>query len=202
MLFNHFIILSKSHRSLVFHTPFLQHRDSICQQVVCSFVHYFVHPCILPVTKCTIMCSEEEDGPRSANFRRHGCWKDTFACQFSSKSSTSLTFNFKVKDSNQIHWQVHTWNQHELCVSVRACVRAGVCAWVRACMSACVRVYVFIRLNSTLVVLTKTVWDKSVIFSTLCRPLNRHPVTYLSTFSHDIDLVFEGQILILTNWID
>ena len=41
------------------------------------------------------------------------CWQDTFASQIASKSSTFLTFIFKVKDSNRIHWPVHTWNTFE-----------------------------------------------------------------------------------------
>ena len=37
------------------------------------------------------------------------CWQDDFVFQFSFKSSTSLTFNFKVKYSNRIRWEDHTW---------------------------------------------------------------------------------------------
>ena len=35
------------------------------------------------------------------------CWQGTFTCQFSSKSSTSLTFIFKFKYLNRIHRQVN-----------------------------------------------------------------------------------------------
>ena len=37
------------------------------------------------------------------------CWQDDFVFQFSFKSSTSLIFNFKVKYSNRVRWEDHTW---------------------------------------------------------------------------------------------
>ena len=61
-----------------------------------------------------IMYCEQTVGPRSVSFCTQAYWQYTFSSQFSSKSPTSLNFNFKVKDSNPIHWQVHTWNQHEM----------------------------------------------------------------------------------------
>ena len=33
----------------------------------------------------------------------------SFVCQFSYKLSTSLTFIFKIKDSNKVHCEIHTW---------------------------------------------------------------------------------------------
>ena len=48
-------------------------------------------------------------------FNPYSCLQNTFTFHFISKSSTSLTFIFKVKDSNRIHWQVHNvWNQREM----------------------------------------------------------------------------------------
>ena len=35
--------------------------------------------------------------------------QDTFVCRFLSKSSTSLTFIFKVQDSDRVRWEVPTW---------------------------------------------------------------------------------------------
>ena len=56
------------------------------------------------------------------------------------------------------------------------CVCVCVCGCARACVRACVRC-VSIRLKSSLDH-TKTVGDKSAIFSLSCRPLKRHPMTY------------------------
>ena len=38
-----------------------------------------------------------------------GCIPPNMVCQFVSKSSTFLTFIFKVQDSNGVHWKVQTW---------------------------------------------------------------------------------------------
>ena len=58
----------------------------------------YVRPCVRLVAKCTIKYCERTAGPRSANFLyAHARGQGTFASQFSSKSSTILTFNLKVK---------------------------------------------------------------------------------------------------------
>ena len=43
----------------------------------------------------------------------YACWQDTSASRLSSKSSTFLTFIFKVKYSNRVHWEVHLWLSHK-----------------------------------------------------------------------------------------
>ena len=82
------------------------------------YVHLYVRSSMCPLTKFTSMYCQQTTGPKSSNFCTHAYWQGTFACQFSSKSSISLTFNFKVKDLNRMHWQVHTWNQREMRSSI------------------------------------------------------------------------------------
>ena len=63
--------------------------------------------CVCPCVRREIyqMHCEQTAGPRSTN-----CWargQSNFVSQFSSKSSTSLTFIFKVKNFNRVHCIFH-----------------------------------------------------------------------------------------------
>ena len=63
-------------------------------------------------TKSTMMYCEQAVRLRSANsYIRMLRRRDTFTCQFSSKSSASLTFVLKDKHWNRVHWWVHMWNE-------------------------------------------------------------------------------------------
>ena len=75
--------------------------------LLCAFVRASVRTYVRPsrnVRLCTVNKRRDLEAPILHTFApRQG----TFACQFSSKSSTSLTFIFKVKELNRIYWQVH-----------------------------------------------------------------------------------------------
>ena len=86
-------------------TPLLWSRNGVCQQTVCSLV--------CPEMKCKPQLLKTFRGPWLAlittaqNSNTYACSQGTFSCKFSSKSSTSLTFIFKFKNSNRINWQLH-----------------------------------------------------------------------------------------------
>ena len=85
-------------------------------QDLCSYV-------CTPVTKCTLMYFVQTAGPKSGKFvYTWSRWQGTCVGQISSKSLTSLTFVFKVKESNQIQWQVHNVLEHSGVISAGAAV--------------------------------------------------------------------------------
>ena len=66
------------------------------------FVNLFVRPCVCHKMFNYVLRTNDWTYKRQF-LHTYASWQDTCLCQFSSQSSTSLTFNFKVKYLNSIH---------------------------------------------------------------------------------------------------
>ena len=77
---------------------------------LCNYVCLRLHPFVqASADKCKIIYCKQMAVPRSSNFCTYKqVYRIHSLAQFHSNSQRFLTFIFKVKDSNRVHWQVHT----------------------------------------------------------------------------------------------